>query len=190
MAFTNKIVQLIWLFTAGQKMIHYVPCVTSFGTLALCDCRSIHPLIFLLLFLPSLLLLRGPGVCGTITVGYKGKWDPCVWWKGAVTVTQYSHRGIPHAIHPLTHGVKCYRSLNGPLSFCLLCSLVLLKVGSVGTQHIPEDSGDKRSECGMGPTSTRVAPLFWCFGSVLHSDTMPRRAGVSFYCFQSVSTIS
>lgn len=96
----NKAVKPIWSsFTTGQMMIHYAPSAASFGTLALYDGRSPHPLILLLLFLPSLPFLRGPGVCGTITVAHKGKWVPCVWWRGAVAVTRYSHGGIPPGIH-------------------------------------------------------------------------------------------
>lgn len=35
----------------------------------------------------------------------------------------------------------------------------------MGTQQIPADSGDKHLEkCGMGPTSTRVAPCFGVLG--------------------------
>lgn len=30
----------------------------------------------------------------------------------------------------------------------------------------------------MGPTPTRVALLFWCFGILLHSDTRLRGAGL------------
>lgn len=95
----NKAVKPIWtLFTTGQMVIPYAQSTASFGTLALYDGRSPQPLI-LLLFLPSLPFLRGPGVCGTITMAHKGKWVPCVWWRGAVAVTRYSQGGIPPGIH-------------------------------------------------------------------------------------------
>lgn len=68
--------------------------------------------------------------------------------------------------------------------------LILCWVDSVGTQQIPEDSGDKHlEEYGKGPISTRVAPMFWCFETLLHSDTRQSGAELRFYCFQSVSAI-
>lgn len=100
-----------------------------------------------------------------------------------------------HAIQPwrhssrnpsLTLGGASIRSLNCclPLSVTLFCSLVRPRVGSVGTQQIPADSGDKHlEECGMGPTSTRVAPLFWCFGTLLRSDTRWKGAGTKVLLF-------
>lgn len=46
------------------------------------------------------------------------------------------------------------------------------------------DSSDKRlEECGMGPTSTMVAPLFWCFGTLLRSDTRRRGVGLTVLSF-------
>lgn len=46
------------------------------------------------------------------------------------------------------------------------------------------DTGDKRlEECRAGPTFTRIVHLFWCFETLLHSDTAWRAAGTKFLLF-------
>lgn len=53
-----------------------------------------------------------------------------------------------------------------------------------GLQVGSTDTGDKRlEECRVGPTFTRIVPLFWCFETLLHSDTARRAAGTEFLLF-------
>lgn len=110
-----------------------------------------------------------------------------VWWRAAASVTQYTHGGTAPEIHLLTLAGGKQQSLNCclHLSVTLFCSPVHLWVQSVGTPQIPVISPLKK--CGMGPTSTRVATLFWCYGSLLHSDTKRRGVAQSSYCFRCVS---
>lgn len=199
----NKAVKPIWsLFTTGQMMIHYMPSAASFGTLALHDGRHPPPLHthtyhphsfspFPSLPFPS---WGGPGVCGTITMAHKGKWVPCVWWRGAVAVTRYSHGGIPPKNPSLTLGGAGNGSLNCclRLSVTFFRSLVSLSPESDLWAHnrfqqIPAISTWRSVE--WGPLLPGLPPLFWCFGTLLRSDTTLRGAGQRFYCFQSVSAI-
>lgn len=129
----------------------------------------------------------GPGACGTIAATRKGKWVPCVWWRAAASVTQYDHGGIAPGIHLLTLGGGEATELE--LLSPSLCHFVLLPRPSLSAIcRRTADSSDKSlKKCGMGPTSTRLATVFWCFGSLLHRDTKRRGVAPSSYCFQRVS---
>lgn len=140
-------------------------------------------------FLPPLSFLPegGPGVCGTITATHKGKWVPCVWWRAAASVTQYNHGGIAPGIHLLTLGRGGSNGAWTAVSVSLsLCFAPRPSLGAI-CRHTADSSDKSLQKCGMGPTSTGVATVFWCFGSLLHSDTKRRGVAPSPYCFWPVS---
>lgn len=177
----NNAMKLIWkLLTTGQLVIPLCAICCLFG-----DTGVSQQPAFLLFFLLSHFFLRGPGVCSTITATRKAKWVPCVWWRAAALVTRYSHGGFAPGIHLLTLGGQAAEL--EPLSPSL-CHFVLLPRLSPGAScRRTADSSDKPlKKCGMGPTSTRVATLFWCFGSLLHSDSKRRGVAQSIYCFRRV----
>lgn len=157
----NRVVKPVW-FTMREIVISCAPSTASFRTLVLYHGKYLRPLI-LLLFLPSLPFLRGTGVCGTIAMTHKGKWVPCVWWRGAVAVTRCNHGDIPRGIHlELWEGGGIYELELLPPSFCHFILLSCPFARQICRHTI--DSGNKLlEECGMGTTS----PL--CFGFL---DTM------------------
>lgn len=159
----------------------YVPSAASFVTLAFLNSKH-----FSFSSSPFISSWGGPGVCGTITATRKGKWVPCVWWRATASVTQYNCGGIAPGIHLLTLGGK---AMELELLSPSLCHIVLLPRPSLSAIcRRTADSSDKSlKKCGTGPTSTRVATVFWCFGSLLHSDTKRRGVAPSSYCLQRVS---
>lgn len=178
----NKAAKRIWtLLTTGQILILLCAICCLFGDTGV----SQQPAFLLFFHLPHF-FLRGPGVCSTITAARKGKLVPCVWWRAAALVTRYNHGGFAAGIHLLTLGGKAAElELLSPS----LCHFVLLPrpSPSVSCRRTADSSDKPLKKCGMGPTSISVATVFWCFGSLLHSDSKRRGVAPSFYCFQRVS---
>ena len=98
--------------------------------------------------------------------------------------TNYSRLSLFFLSRSLSHALSLSLSLSlSPLWAC--CASLSLSISPpVGLlwahkifQKIPEDSLEIRAisaleECGMGPVTTRVALVCWCYASLLRSDTM------------------